>query len=497
MNTKREKVRIGTFMVGDTATIGHVTTDGKDTTVRLYSNDFYHFRKQDEARIHGTLTNHEKITLVDCVTSTVPGTTTTPNGQSHHANVFPHYIVTGSHHIEPEELDIGAIELHIANVHSLFWDYTAFGSTIGDREANKSFIAQVTAGMEKPPEIGAYPDILYFTGKYQILTAQTALGHIVVSHRPRFTSPTPRGLRVKNYIVVRIEFVEPSNFHDAFLRAQELLVFLDLMMGTKHGIKTATIELATKSDEKPRLDVYQTMASRRSGKKNSSKPHPGDVLINGGLAPDSFARVLTAWVGRQAEWKSARFRFIQNFRKDNNYTIDRLVAAANVFDLLPAAAVGGAPAISASLAKATAEAKKLFRELPPSQERESVLGALGRVGNQTLRSKVAHRAKLVTNRFGNRFPDLDLVVAAAISTRNYFVHGSEGKLSHEACFEFAPFFTDTLEFIFGASDLIEAGWDAEKWNKAGTTLSHPFGRFRTSYVENLANLKAKLAPNAP
>src|SRR5689334_2215320 len=131
MQQQSHKIKIGTFRIGKVATIGHVAIDGKKTIVRLSSSKFYHFGKKEEARIHGTLTDHNKITLIGCVTSTVPGTTSTPNGQSYHASVFPHYIVTGTKHIEPDQECIRAIELWIENAHALFWDLTAFGSALG------------------------------------------------------------------------------------------------------------------------------------------------------------------------------------------------------------------------------------------------------------------------------------------------------------------------------------------------------------------------------
>jgi hypothetical protein len=494
MKAQKDKIRIGTFQIGDVSTIGHVAIDGKDTAVRLSSNEFFHFGKKEGGRIHGAFTDHEKITLIDCVSSAAPGSTSTPNGQSYHSSVFPHYVVTGSHHIEPEEQNVRAIEVQIENAHSLFWDYDAFGWSTGKREASRAFINQLSAEPEKP-EIGEYPEIFYYTGKHQILSSETTLGRVVVSHRPTFTSPSPRGLQVKNSIPIRIEFEKPLTFQDAFDRAYALLVFIDLLMGTKHRIESSTIELATKSDDK-RMDVYQSMASHVAREKKSNEPHPGDVLINGGMEPDSFSKVLAAWLTRQADWKSARIRFIQNFRKQNSYSVDRLVAAANLFDILPDGAVGVAPEISDSLAKATVEAEKLFRVLPKSQEKDVILGALSRVGKKNLRTKVTHRAKFITDKTGDRFADLELVIREAISARNYFVHGSTGKLSPEHCFEMSFFFTDTLEFIFGASDLIEAGWDIEKWIKAGTTLSHPFGGYRVGYAENLANLKSKLPPSA-
>ena len=55
------------------------------------------------------------------------------------------------------------------------------------------------------------------------------------------------------------------------------------------------------------------------------------------------------------------------------------------------------------------------------------------------------------------------------------------------------FFTNTLEFVFAASDLIEAGWDFSAWATRGTTMSHPFGRYRVSYRFGLAQLREALA----
>jgi hypothetical protein len=318
MQSQSHETRIGTFRIGKVAATGHVAIDGKKTSVRLSSKKLYHFGKKEEARIRGTLTDHEKITLIDCVAPTVPGSTKTSNGQSYHSSVFPHYIVTGSQHIEPDKKSVGAIELLIENADVLFWDHTAFGSSLGNREANRAIIAQLTSGNGEPTEIGEHPAVLYFTGKSQILAAETSLGRIVVSHCPTFESPSASGLRVENSIPIRIEFEKPQTFHASFDRAWALLAFVDLVMGTKHRIKGYSIKLAKKGTT---LDVYQTMAPHRGHKKKIERPHPSDVLINGGIQPDAFSAVLKAWLTRQAEWRPARFRFIQNLRKQHSYTV--------------------------------------------------------------------------------------------------------------------------------------------------------------------------------
>ena len=72
------------------------------------------------------------------------------------------------------------------------------------------------------------------------------------------------------------------------------------------------------------------------------------------------------------------------------------------------------------------------------------------------------------------------------------MHGTPGKFSYEIHSDQPIFFTDTLEFVFAASDLIEAGWDIAEWIKQGTTMSHPFGRYRVNYAARLSELKKLL-----
>ena len=56
----------------------------------------------------------------------------------------------------------------------------------------------------------------------------------------------------------------------------------------------------------------------------------------------------------------------------------------------------------------------------------------------------------------------------------------------------AAFFTDSLEFVFAASDLVEAGWDIAEWSQRDTARTHPFSHYRASYRESLAALQVAL-----
>src|SRR5690606_40268316 len=54
------------------------------------------------------------------------------------------------------------------------------------------------------------------------------------------------------------------------------------------------------------------------------------------------------------------------------------------------------------------------------------------------------------------FPELDLVVDQAVNCRNFYVHGSASAIDYSTNFDQVQFFTDTLEFVFGISDLLRS-----------------------------------------
>ena len=58
------------------------------------------------------------------------------------------------------------------------------------------------------------------------------------------------------------------------------------------------------------------------------------------------------------------------------------------------------------------------------------------------------------------------------------------------------FFAETLEFVFAASDLIEAGWKIGPWLQQGTSMLHPFGTYCVAYRDSLRALKTLLSTAA-
>ena len=161
-----------------------------------------------------------------------------------------------------------------------------------------------------------------------------------------------------------------------------------------------------------------------------------------------------------------------------------------MFDILPSSAVPRNMELSKELKCAKENCRTIFKNLPKSPERDSVLSVLGRIGKSVLKHKIRHRGQLLIDVAGERLPDLFTVTDEAVNCRNHYIHGSEPSFDYSANLETVFFFTDTLEFVFATSDLIEAGWDLKAWTKGIETMFyHPFAKYLNNYTKNLQTLK--------
>ena len=117
------------------------------------------------------------------------------------------------------------------------------------------------------------------------------------------------------------------------------------------------------------------------------------------------------------------------------------------------------------------------------------MSALGRVGKASLKHKTRHRGQIVIDALGARPPNLLFVLDSAVDCRNHYVHGTPSKIEYSKNFDLVIFFTNTLEFVFGASELVEGGWDIQRFAQRGTTMTHPYGSYLVGYKRNLEDLK--------
>lgn len=441
-----------------------------------------------KACVKGTLIDQTKVTLIDCISPAIPGHYGTEHGTYYAADIFPHFVVQGVHYINPDENAVRDILFEVDDADRLFNDSAAFGFLPDAR----LFIDEIVAanGLNRSLETGPEPQILYFNGKRNIFSADTTFGTVSASHYPSHSFGGPQGIRLSNRVFVSINFGNQIRFHEAIFRFARLFEYLGMLVGRPQNLRELNIRVGPSPEEAATLSVYWSMPPNRTRSDALKKPSSFDVLLDAVRQPREFSDVLVSWLNRSETWGDARARFFGCFAKQRRYDIDRLIGAANMFDVLPGAAVSADVSLTNELIEAKESARLTFSRLPVSPERDSILSALGRLGKSALKHKIRFRAQLLMDAAGEYFPGLLRVTDEAVNCRNYYVHGSEPTFDYNKHFYAVIFLTETLEFVFATSDLLQAGWDFKRWIKTGTVASHPFGRYRANYTLQLQALQA-------
>lgn len=484
---------LGTYQLSNNQNlVGELELNEERTTLRVHADE----PPQVENIFHvkGISYKGDYITLIDCL-SQGPGWSHSSDGSfRHHADILPHYVAVGSYHLDPDVRCIKRIIFTATDLHDLFYDFDAFGHVI-DARPIIDLVLEERRKM-RPVEAGEYPQVFYYTGKACLIEVPTLIGKISVHHQPSHSLGGPSGIYIKNRMVVSIEPSEPATFSEALQKMYDMGCFLSVAAGRAQGIKHIQLEALQSNDGIPRmLSIFPSFPWKTGEKGRYHKPHPADVPLNPIRAPEEFILVLSNWFKRHALWHTSRWRYLGCLRKGNDYDFDRLVAAANMFDILPADAVPAKNLLSPDLVEAKQACRAILKKLPDGPDRNSVLGALGRMGQPSLPKKVVHRVTIVDSQLGTKFPDLAFAVGIAVKLRNYFVHGSLDGLDYEKIEPFMPFLTDSLEFVFAASDLIEAGWNARNWSEKSLGSGHSFTRFLTGYEHLIGELRVAATPD--
>lgn len=488
-NTEKTFFVNGEFSVSATQTTGSLSLDGKNTFLHLWGKKIEDIDALNGTTITGILENQKKVSLIDCIV-TWKNLPFWNEDAFYSYKLFPHYVVIGDRHHSPIEKTVKQISFVIDDAMALFYDRVAFKTVtlspnhISDIKSTKLF--------EEVQFEGKYPFLVYWTGKAQIFTADTPIGKISARHRPSLKSssrtPAPH---FSNRIVIFVEFSEAINIREADREIRKVLRFFDIMLGRPQNLE----ELQIIESGSYSSDLHLNMYPKYSRNSSIREPDFRDVLVDGASDQENFSQLMCAWLQKEETWGSARSRFVAGWSNAGSYDPDRLVGAANMFDLLPDDAVPSDARLEKSFEVAVKCSRKVFKRLPPSGKRNGVLGFLGRLKRPSLKEKIRHRSKLITSRIGDSIPGIDSVTDAAVDLRNMCVHGdtlsstSRERLQGPAI----VFLTDTLEFVFCVSDLVESGWDIEAWHReqGGHATGHPFAVYLHSYLEKSAGFRTE------
>jgi hypothetical protein len=487
LNNKHGPKQLGRFTLRDRELHGEITLDGPKSSLYLHDKEHFNATVIPDDCITGVLHDLTKVSLLDCVLNAGTGHVRRGEERYFFARIFPHFVLYGDCHVTPPEKVITEIAFSIDDASALFYDFGAFGHVINARPLIDDLLR--ADGLDSHVKTGPIPQIFYFSGKHEIFSVETVVGRIAGSHNMRFGPGGPDGIHLDNTILVGIAFREEVRFEEAMRQASALLLYLGLLAGRPQTFLNLRVRLKANDELPIFLDVVSTMPFHRNPAHASEKAHPADVLIETIKNPEEFSLVTGNWFSRQPQWNDARMRFFNSFDEQRHYSIDRLIGSANMFDILPKTALPIEIDLGQELKAARDAAQNSFRALPNSPERDSILSILGRVGKPSVKQKIRLRAKKLTDELPNAFPDLQLVCDEAVNCRNHYVHGGPPRFDYSNNFDAVIFFTETLEFVFATSDLIESGWEIKKWMDRRPQFSHPFGRYRLNYSEQLKRLK--------
>lgn len=406
-------------------------------------------------------------------------------------NLMPHFVTVGAAHMT-DTSRFKALGLLVSDATTLFTDFDAFAMLIDPEHYIDALIDAQEKAAGRRIERGEHPLVAYFTGKSEIVAADTILGRVSANNRPSYSIGGPRGVGIENRVYIDLDFPAPAAMADVTDHLMPLLRFLQVVAGRRQKIEHLWGQLESEEQRAP-LDILWCLSPGRYD-DDDQKPQPRDLPLNGGYEPEAFAKVMTAWLAEDGARRDARLRFAGVFAGRNRYDIDRLVGAANMFDILPKGCFPVGVDMPEDVTATRDKARELFKALPASTLRDRALGDLGRLGKPNLKSKVRHRASIVLPVTAGRFPDLELVLDQAVDARNHYVHGSDASVARAHFYnQTLAFHTETLEFVFAVSEFVEAGWHFGSWASHGTTMSHPWGTYVVSYAERLADFKKQLS----
>jgi hypothetical protein len=380
------KAQAGTFQVDGTDIFGELTVDGTNSTLRLRNEAPFNERAISDDCILGTLHDLKKVSLFDCISS---GTGHASRKDQHYyfAEIFPHYVISGHQHLKPTDKTISSIHFVIDDSTALFYDFDAFGRVLRPKDHIEAIAHANKEIIRRDVKTGPDPEIVYFAGRREIFKIETALGTVGAAHNPVTSMGGPSGIFIKNTISITIGFNTPTNLETAFHGVLTLVRFFELIIERQQNVFDIGVVLGDGASSDQYLSMDYSMGLKRDEAKGEKKPHPTDILLSAIEEPALFTKVLSAYLERDEEWNAPRARFTGKLNQRYSYDVDRLIAMANIFDLLPHSVFPVSPPVSDNLKEAGEKAKELFTVLPQSSDRDSVLSALGRLGTTLAQKK--------------------------------------------------------------------------------------------------------------
>jgi len=183
----------GLFDVFDKRIPGEIEVSGIRTVLRLHERGtergasharYYALATLPDRCVTGTLNDNSKVSLLNCaLTRSGEG----PLNQDPYwfAELRPVFVVHGETYVTPKDEIVSAIHLTPDDAHTIFYDFEAFAHLLDPERyirdlatAQSDAVGRLRGENPIAIEVGPNPVIQYFTGKTQIMRAETAIGEV-------------------------------------------------------------------------------------------------------------------------------------------------------------------------------------------------------------------------------------------------------------------------------------------------------------------------------
>ncbi len=424
---------------------GILKINDKDCSLCLWKIKKFKFENGEP--IQGCLDNGKSVTLLDCIELT---RTKFSSNNIYNLKLFPHTVILGNQYFE-DNSEIKSVSFSFDDFENLFNKNPYPASNYDLQRKQTTFVVDQANIFEEKTELGA------ISAKYEAIYPES-----------EFFSLGQKGR-------MEILFDAPVKFNEMCERLNTIARFLGTVIGRPQNLTDIKIDCNQIGGQ---LDVY------KSDSPNFYNPKANNLipLIKG--YEKEFGTICKNWILKNPEkWKS-RAIWTLSLNEKNCFSIDRLVRSANIFDGI-CYEQNNAQIISN---KEVQNAENAIRDIRPKENpiRQRLLNELAYIknGNLSLREKIAERYKLLPENVKQKLPDIDKVFRKTVEYRNNILHRADPSDYQD---NLLPFLTQTLEFIFAASDLVESGWNMETWaDKDEGNQSHNFRSFIQNYESQFA-----------
>ncbi len=456
--------------------------------VSIVDDEFFHVA--DGGSLHGISTGG-MVSVLDCVGDGILGSTGGDDYLIHHGDISFRYALFGKRHITADEKSVRGIEFTLEGVESSVFvhdNFAKFGLLYDPDKTVLDAIERTRPEYQKGAFVKEKAVVSYFTGDHDILPRfETVLG---IVHVGRLIETDFLGHIMKGTPRITVDFNDaPTTLEDALGKVRQICQFFAWMMGYALAWKDVLVFTLPSNESGLRADadgVFE-MFGPNERKVAPEEARQCGTLIDGSRHPEHFMKVMKKWLERNGneKKKTANARFSSCFPGISKRSLeDGIVSAANTFDLLPNEDKPEAQPLEEDLQNVLADASKKVKSCMPGTQRDDILTTLGNVQrNKRLRHIIEHRAEIVLEHFGQgSIKQLDKVIGHAVKCRNYYTHGPGDQQPSDIDYADAGvvlFLTQTLEFIYGASELLLCGWEPDR-SVVGIEW-HPIGGFLGYY----------------